>query len=52
MRILDIQGERIRLGIEAPKDISISRSHEITNDLSEVKKDLDFTKEKSDTNSH
>lgn len=52
VRVLDIQGGRIRLGIEAPKDISVVRSHEKTTEISKSKKDLDFTKEKSDTSSH
>ena len=48
VRVLEIQGGRVRLAIDAPEDLRICR-----NDGKECsgKKDLDNTKSKSDTSS-
>ncbi len=48
VRVLEIQGGRVRLAIDAPDDLRICRS-----DGKECyrKKDLDNTRSKSDTNS-
>ena len=52
VRGIDIRGGRVRLGIEAPKETSVTRIQtKVATPVAE-KKDLDFTEKKSDTTLH
>ncbi len=52
LRVLEIKGESVRIGIDAPASVRITRLPRLEDDKSAGGKALDFAVSKSDTSTH